>query len=222
MRAGAPAGAATDAELAALIGRGAEGLDLFLTSHQRDLFVTYIRLIERWNAAYNLTAVRDARAMAVQHILDCLAVINPLRRRGLVGAARRVLDVGSGAGLPGLVIAAMEPALEVVCVDSVGKKAAFITDAASRLGLRNAMAHHGRVESMNAPPFDVITSRAFASLGDFISATRPVLADGGVWMAMKGRMPEREIAEVPTATFHVERLNIPDSSSERCIIWGTP
>jgi 16S rRNA (guanine527-N7)-methyltransferase len=221
LRAGPPAGAATDAELAAILGRGAGGLDLALTGGERDLFVAYIRLIERWNAAYNLTAVRDPRAMAVQHVLDCLAVINPLRRRALVGAGRRILDVGSGAGLPGLVIAAMQPAVEVVCVDSVGKKAAFITDAASRLGLRNASAHHGRVESMIALPFDVITSRAFASLQDFLSATRHLLADGGVWMAMKGKSPASELAALSQATFHVEPLQIPGSDSERCIVWAS-
>ena len=189
---------------------------------QVELFVSYIRLIERWNGAYNLTAIRDPRAMAVQHVLDCLAVIRPLRRRGLTAAGHRVLDVGSGAGLPGLVIAAMEPDLEIVCVDSVGKKAAFITEAASRLGLRNATGLHRRVESIGASKFDVITSRAFSALDAFFGATRPLLAEQGTWLAMKAKRPDTELALITGVTFHVEPVVVPRLDGERCLVWAMP
>ncbi len=214
-----PVAAVPDTELAALIAGAAPGLEISLTSVQVDLLVAYVRLIGRWNAAYNLTAVREPRAMVVQHILDCLAVIAPLRRRLAAVAGCRLLDVGSGAGLPGLVIAAVEPELEVICVDSVGKKAAFVTHAASALGLKNLTALHCRVEDMPDARFDVIASRAFASLGDFLGSTRRLLAEGGSWMAMKGKVPSAEIAALPDFTFHVEPLVVPGLDAARCLVW---
>jgi 16S rRNA (guanine527-N7)-methyltransferase len=210
-----------DAELAALIVGAQPALHISLTPAQVGLLVAYVRLMGRWNAAYNLTAVREPRAMVVQHVLDCLAVVAPLRRR-LAVAGRRLLDVGSGAGLPGLVIAAVEPRLEVVCVDSVGKKAAFITQAASALALTNLSAEHRRVEDMPDERFDVITSRAFASLADFFGATRRLLADEGSWMAMKGKLPSVEIAALPDLAFHVEPLRVPGLDAARCIVWARP
>jgi 16S rRNA (guanine527-N7)-methyltransferase len=217
-----PAAAATDGELADLLAEGADALALALTPAQIDLFVAYVRLIAHWNGAYNLTAVRDPRAMVFQHILDCLAVIVPLRRRGLARAGARLLDVGSGAGLPGLVIAAAEPALNVVCVDSVGKKAAFITHAVAALGLKNATALHGRVEAVAEAGFDVVTSRAFASLADFFSTTRSLLAEQGGWMAMKGKVPHDELALLQNVAFHVEPLVVPGLAADRCVIWAHP
>jgi 16S rRNA (guanine527-N7)-methyltransferase len=215
-----PAAAVPDTELAALIVGGAPGLEVSLTSAQVDLLVAYVRLIGRWNAAYNLTAVREPRAMVVQHILDCLAVIAPLRRRLAAVAGCRLLDVGSGAGLPGLVIAAVEPQLGVTCVDSVGKKAAFITHAAGALGLKNLSVQHRRVEDMPDERFDVVASRAFASLGDFFGSTRRLLAEGGSWMAMKGKVPSDEIAALPDVTFHVEPLVVPGLDAARCLVWA--
>jgi 16S rRNA (guanine527-N7)-methyltransferase len=219
----APGTTVTDAELAALLSDGAAELGLPLTLAQVDGFVAYLRLIERWNGAYNLTAVREPRAMVVQHILDCLAVIAPLRReRGATDRAR-LLDVGSGAGLPGVVIAAVEPALRVVCVDSVGKKAAFVTHAAAALGLKNLSALHRRVEELpTTEPFDVITSRAFASLADFLAATRRLLGTGGVWMAMKGKTPGGELAGLGAVAFHVEPIAVPGLNAERCLVWVRP
>jgi 16S rRNA (guanine527-N7)-methyltransferase len=159
--------------------------------------------------------------MLTQHLFDCLAVIEPLRR---VAGAGRLLDVGSGGGLPGVVIALLCPGWQVVCVDTVGKKAAFIQQAAVELRLPNLRAQHARVESLALPPFDVITSRAFASLQDFVRLTRTSLAPGGVWMAMKGKRPDDELAGLPADidVFHVEQLTVPDLAAERCIVWMRP
>jgi 16S rRNA (guanine527-N7)-methyltransferase len=192
-----------------------------LTPTQRSCFEAYLALLSRWNATYNLTAVRDPAQMLVQHLGDCLAVIPPLRRRLAEVPARRLLDVGSGGGLPGLVIAAMEPGLDVTCVDSVGKKVAFVRQAAGELGLRNLHAEHVRVEQWRAAPFELITARAFASLADLVQMTRPLLASGGAWLAMKGRRPDDEIAALPPDidVFHVEPLQVPALDAERCIVW---
>jgi 16S rRNA (guanine527-N7)-methyltransferase len=183
----------------------------------------YLALLARWNATYNLTAVRDLAEMRVQHLADCLAVAPPLRRE-LGGRAARILDVGSGGGLPGVVLAVAEPGWDVSCVDAVGKKTAFVRQVAAELALPNLHAVHARVEALEAPPFDVITSRAFASLADFVRLTRPLLADGGVWMAMKGKRPDDEITALPpdAEVFHVEPLTVPGLAAERCLIWIRP
>jgi len=185
---------------------------------QTSALVQYLGLLQRWNATYNLTAVRDPEAMLSQHLADCLAVVPPLQRRAGQG---RLLDVGSGGGLPGVVIAMMLPSWDVTCVDAVAKKAAFVRQAAGALALPNLHAVHARVEDLKAPPFDVVTSRAFASLADFVSLTRRHLAPGGAWMAMKGRVPDDEIAALPAdiEVFHVEPLQVPGLDAQRCLIW---
>ncbi|MFY9511105.1 MAG: 16S rRNA (guanine(527)-N(7))-methyltransferase RsmG [Rubrivivax sp.] len=192
-----------------------------MTPAQSAALQTYLGLLQRWNSTYNLTAVRDPAEMATQHLADCLAVLPALQRECPQG---RVLDVGSGGGLPGVVIAIMVPALDVSCVDTVGKKAAFIRQAAGTLQLRNLHAEHARVEQLKAAPFDLITSRAFASLPDFVRLTRGLLAPGGVWMAMKGRAPDDEIAALPTDidVFHVEQLAVPGLDAQRCLVWMRP
>jgi 16S rRNA (guanine527-N7)-methyltransferase len=183
----------------------------------------YLALLARWNVAYNLTAVREPAQMRLWHLADCLAVVEPLRRH-LAARPARILDVGSGAGLPGVVLAAAEPAWHVTCVDSVGKKAAFIRQVAGELALPNLHAEHARVEDLRAPPFDTIVSRAFASLADFVRRTRPLLAPGGVWMAMKGKRPDDEIAVLPTGfeAFRVEPLVVPGLDADRCLVWMRP
>ena len=214
-------------EVAAL-RRDAVALGLTLPDPTLLGLLFYLVLLRKWNAAYNLTAVRDAAQMRTQHLADCLAVLTPLRHeigpRPGRNPALRLLDVGSGGGLPGLVLALVEPAWQVTCVDSVGKKAAFIRQAAGELGLRNLQAVHARVEALPGPPFDVITSRAFSSLPDFVRLTRPLLAPGGVWMAMKGRRPDDELAALPADidVFHVEPLTVPGLDAERCLIWMRP
>ena len=216
---------AVGGEVAAL-RRDAAALGLALPDATFEGLLSYLVLLRKWNAAYNLTAVRDAAQMRTQHLADCLAVLTPLRREIGPGPGRspRLLDVGSGGGLPGLVLALVEPAWQVTCVDSVGKKAAFIRQAAGELGLRNVQAAHARVEALPGLPFNVITSRAFSSLPDFVRLTRPLLAPGGVWMAMKGRRPDDEQAALPTDidVFHVEPLTVPGLDAERCLIWMRP
>jgi 16S rRNA (guanine527-N7)-methyltransferase len=182
----------------------------------------YLDLLARWNAAYNLTALRDPTQMRTHHVADCLAVVEPLRRQLGEAATVRILDVGSGGGLPGVVLAIAEPAWDVTCVDAVGKKAAFVRQVASELGVPNLRAEHARIEEMKAVPFDVITSRAFASLADFAALTRHLLRPaGGVWMAMKGKPPQDEIAALPSGieAFRVETLQVPGLNAERCLVW---
>jgi 16S rRNA (guanine527-N7)-methyltransferase len=196
-------------------------LGLALTVAQTSALSLYLDLLQRWNATYNLTAVRDRAGMLTQHLADCLAVIPPLQRRARQG---RLLDVGSGGGLPGVVIATLLPGWDVTCVDAVAKKTAFVRQVAGSLSLPNLHAEHSRVESLQAPPFDVITSRAFASLTDFTELTRKHLAPGGAWLAMKGRVPDDEMAALSpdVDVFHVEPLHVPGLNAQRCLVWMQP
>lgn len=185
-------------------------------------------LLQHWGRTYNLTAIRDGEQLLTHHLADCLAAVAPLERhlagrRVAEGAQPTLLDVGSGGGLPGVVLAMACPHLDVTCVDAVGKKAAFVRQVAAELGLPNLHAEHARVEAM-AGHFDVVASRAFASLADFCALTRARLADGGVWLAMKGQRPDTEAAALPpdVTMFHVEPLVIPGLDAERCLVWMRP
>ncbi len=205
--------------------KGLDGLGLTLMPDQQSQLLAYMDLIAKWTKVYNLTAVRNANEMLTHHLLDSLAVIAPLRRELAklnvpAGEGYKLLDVGSGAGLPGVVIAITCPEVSVSCVDTVAKKAAFIQQVAATLKLPNLKGIHARVESLTGP-FDVVCSRAFASLIDFTSWSQSALADHGVWMAMKGKYPEQEIAALPESAkvFHVEQLEVPGLDAERCIIW---
>ena len=210
-----------DASLSRL-NDAATALQLPLPEREALRLLDFVALLRRWNSTYNLTAVRDPDEMLVQHLFDCLAVVPPFQR-ALAGAASepRVLDVGSGGGLPGIVLAMLLPGVRVVCVDTVGKKAAFIRQAAVELRLPNLQAEHSRVESLRAEPFDLITSRAFASLADFARLTQRHLATSGIWAAMKGKRPDRDVAELTPdiEVFHVEPLHVPELDAERCLIW---
>ena len=194
-------------------------LELNLDAHQVDQLLRYMDLIQKWNKVYNLTSLRDRAEMLTHHLLDSLSVIRPL----LSQAGKRplrLLDVGSGAGLPGVVIAICCPGIVVHCVDTVAKKAAFIQQAAAALVLPNLRGVHARVESL-LETYDVITSRAFASLADFVNLSGAALAQDGVWMAMKGKHPAQEIHALAPAVyvFHVEQLKVPGLDAERCLIW---
>jgi 16S rRNA (guanine527-N7)-methyltransferase len=195
-----------------------EALGLAPSDAQLQQLQAYLALLQRWNSTYNLTALRDPAEMLTHHLADCLAVLKPLTAALPAG---RVLDVGSGGGLPGAVLAIMCPALQVSCVDTVGKKAAFIRQVAAELRLPNLHAEHARVEQLKRPPFDLITSRAFASLLDFTTLTQHLLAPGGLWMAMKGRAPDEEVAVLPAGVqvFHVEPLAVPGLDAQRCLVW---
>lgn len=220
MTAGTPPTAPGDAPAAAL-RQITEALQLQASPSQIDALARYLALLQRWNGTYNLTAVRDPAAMLHQHLADCLAVLPALARQP---TARRVLDVGSGGGLPGVVIALMRPDLDVTCVDTVGKKAAFIRQVAVELGLRQLHAVHARVEQLRHGPYDLITARAFATLADLVTLTRSQLGPGGCWMAMKGRVPDDEIDTLPAdvEVFHVEPLAIPGLDAQRCLVWLRP
>ncbi|TWO71063.1 16S rRNA (guanine(527)-N(7))-methyltransferase RsmG [Caenimonas sedimenti] len=198
-------------------GLGALGLDL--DDGQVAQLLAYQALIHKWNKIYNLTAVREPEAMLRQHLLDSLAAVPPLRRFA-AGRPLRVLDVGSGAGLPGAVFAICNPELQVACVDAVHKKAAFLRQSASELKLKNLQGLHARVETL-AGPYDLVCSRAFASLADFVTWSAGALAEQGTWMAMKGKLPKQELADLPTdiEVFHVERLQVPLLDADRCIVW---
>ena len=200
------------------LASAARELDLDLSDAQLDQLLAYLALLQKWNKVYNLTAVRDAAQMLSHHLVDSLSVIAPLQRHG---APARLMDVGAGGGLPGVVIAICCPGTDVSCVDAVAKKATFIQQVAAELKLPNLHGVHSRVEQLEAEPFGVITSRAFASLADFTSLTRQLLADGAVWMAMKGQHPADEIAALPADVdvFHVEQLAVPGLDAQRCLIW---
>ena len=208
---------------------GVQALGLTLTGAQLDLLLEFLALLQKWNKVYNLTAVRDPQEMLTHHLLDSLAAVAPLRKQvaGLPQggvAAVKLLDVGSGGGLPGVVFAICCPEVDVSCVDTVGKKAAFIQQAAVALKLRNLHGIHARVETL-AGPFDIISCRAFAALPAFVSWSRAALAvPQGVWLAMKGKHPEDEIAALPAGVqvFHVEPLAVPGLNAERCIVWMRP
>ncbi len=216
--------------MAALIDRildaGAK-LGLNLSAQQAQLLADYLALIQKWTKVYNLTAVRDPEEMLTHHLFDSLSVIAPLQRQLAEmrkgEGAKKLLDVGSGAGLPGVVIAICCPAVKVDCVDTVGKKAAFIQQVAVSLGLKNLRGVHARVESLT-DGYDVISSRAFASLVDFTTWSRSAVGAGGVWMGMKGKHPADELAALSpdVEVFHVEQLSVPGLDAERCIVWMRP
>ena len=206
----------------AVLRAGLTELHVSLSDAQVQGLLDYQNLIGKWTKVYNLTAVRDPAEMLTHHLLDSLAAVAPLQKhlqgRGLSAAS--LLDVGSGAGLPGVVLAICCPGLAVTCVDTVGQKAAFIKHVALALGLPNLSGLHARVETITQP-FDVICSRAFASLADFAGWSQAALSPGGVWMALKGKHPAEELAMLPSdvVVFHVEPLAVPGLAAERCIIW---
>jgi 16S rRNA (guanine527-N7)-methyltransferase len=211
-----------DAGLEPALRAGLAKLGLEVGPPEVDKLLAYLALIARWTRVYNLTALRDPGEMLSHHLLDSLSVIAPLRREHPPGG--RLLDVGSGAGLPGVVIAVLCPDVQVVCVDTVAKKASFIRQVAAELALPNLRAEHSRVEAMKPEAFDTVTSRAFASLADFVHLTMRHLAPGGQWMAMKGRRPDDEIANLPEEVVvrDVEPLLVPGLDAQRCLVWMRP
>ncbi|MCX7238832.1 MAG: 16S rRNA (guanine(527)-N(7))-methyltransferase RsmG [Burkholderiales bacterium] len=204
--------------------QGLAALGLTLTDAQIEQLFGYLDLLQKWGRVYNLTAVRDPAEMLTHHLLDSLAVVAPLRRQlaasGLTDAPLRLLDVGSGAGLPGVVIAIVCPEIAVDCVDTVAKKAAFVQQVAVSLKLPQLRGLHARVESLT-DSYPVVCSRAFASLQDFTALSGKALAQHGIWMALKGKHPADEIAALPklVEVFHVEPLQVPGLDAQRCIVW---
>lgn len=204
------------------LSAGVSALGLTLSEAQIGQLLAYLALLQKWNRVYNLTALRDPQEMLTHHLLDSLTAVPPLLRH-TAGQPARVLDVGSGGGLPGIVLAICRPELDVSCVDTVAKKAAFVQQVAAALKLPHLRGVHARVESLTGP-FDVICCRAFASLPDFVTWSRGALAGQGVWMAMKGKHPQAEIDALPAdvQVFHVEPLTVPGLDAERCMVWMRP
>jgi 16S rRNA (guanine527-N7)-methyltransferase len=208
---------------------GLKSLKLNLLPSQVDALLAYMALIQKWNKVYNLTALRSSDEMLTHHLLDSLSVVLPLRAQletmGLTQG--KLLDVGSGGGLPGVVLAIVMPQWRITCVDTVAKKAAFVQQVSASLVLPNLRGLHARVESLRADAgegFDVVASRAFASLPDFVNWSTEALLPHGVWMAMKGKLPTEEMAALPThaQVFHVEPLHVPGLDAERCVVWMRP
>lgn len=205
--------------LADTLKKGVAELRLALSDQQLERLLDYLALLAKWNAVYNLTAVRDPAQMVVQHLLDSLAAVPAFT------AARRVLDVGAGGGLPGMVLAiwAQEarPDMRIAMIDTVHKKTAFLTQVKAELGLSNVTVYTGRVEALEvAEPFDVITSRAFADLADFVTWSGHLLAPGGQFIAMKGVAATDETGRLPAAWRVVEKtpLTVPGLGAERHLV----
>ena len=206
---------------AALIAAAAE-LDAVLTNEQADLLVRFAALLVRWNAIHNLTAISSFSGVLSHHLLDSLAILRPIS--SIFGqSARRVLDVGAGGGLPGIPLAIARPPWQLTLVDKAQKKVAFLTQAKLELGLRNLACVHARVEEMDAPPFDLIVSRAFSSLVDFVGVSGHLLAPGGWWAAMKGVYPKAELKDIRSTlpgirVVDVVKLDVPRLDAERHLI----
>lgn len=221
--------APASADLAATLQAGIQALGLHLDASQQQSLLDFLDLLQKWNKVYNLTAVRNPQEMLTHHLLDSLAAVPALQRHLATLPAQqatqaRLLDVGCGGGLPGVVFAICCPQLTVHCVDTVAKKAAFIQQAAASLHLANLTGIHARVESLTGP-YAVVSSRAFAALADFTAWSRPAIAADGVWLAMKGKQPDEEMAAVDATlaqVFHVEPLAVPGLDAQRCIVWLRP
>lgn len=208
--------------------QGAAQLGLHLSVEQFDKLMAFLDLLQKWNKVYNLTSVRDPQEMVSLHMLDSLAAVPALQRHvaslgKAAGERTRQLDVGSGGGLPGVVFAICCPEVDIDCVDTVAKKAAFLQQAAVSLKLPNLKGIHARVETLKGP-YEVVSCRAFASLIDFTTWSRRAIADNGIWFAMKGKHPQDEIDALGKGVqvFHVEPLQVPGLDAERCIVWAKP
>lgn len=200
--------------------QGASTLGLNLNDTQIAQLLGYHALIQKWNKVYNLTAIRDPAEMLTHHLLDSLAIVAPLVRH-TAGAVVNMLDVGAGAGLPGVLVAICCPQVAVTCVDAVAKKMAFVQQVATELKVPHLKALHARVETLT-DKYDIITSRAFATLLDFVTGSRAALrSETGVWLAMKAKDTAVEVAALPAdvEVFHVEQLTVPGLDVERCIVW---
>lgn len=179
-----------EAPLATQLQLGCDELKLFPGAVQRQQLMDYLALFSKWNKAYNLTSIRDGTQMVTRHLLDSLAIAPFL-------TGRRFIDVGTGAGLPGVPLAIMCPDREFHLLDSNGKKARFLFQVKTALGLDNIAVHQARVESfLAAEPYDAVLSRAFASLQDMVHGCRHLLAPDGCFLAMKGALPTEELASV--------------------------
>lgn len=207
-------------EFSALLNQGAAKLAISLSARQIEKLLDYLALLVKWNSVYNLTSVRDPQQMVIQHLLDAMSSLFAFK------GAKKVLDVGTGGGLPGIVIAiwAMEaePDMQVHLIDTVKKKTAFLTQVKAELGLEKVTVHSGHVEKLASETmFDVITSRAFAELIDFVNLSGHLLEQDGSMIALKGKKPDEEILRLPLAwkVEKVESLSVPGMQADRHLVW---
>jgi 16S rRNA (guanine527-N7)-methyltransferase len=202
--------------LSAVLGEGIAAMHLDVTPAQQDKLMDYLAMMFKWNAVYNLTSLRDPMQMVTHHLLDSLAAVPAF------AAARNVLDVGSGGGLPGIVLAIVRPDMNVSMIDTVHKKTAFLTQVKAQLSLANVTVYTARVEQLQvSDKFDVITSRAFADLSDFVNWSSHLLADGGRYIALKGVAPKDEQERLPAEwkVAGVEPLHVPKLDAERHLVF---
>lgn len=195
------------------LDEGLARLEISPTTEQREQLLELLALLHKWNRAYNLTAVRSLDEMVSRHLLDSAAVLPYI-------TGPRLLDVGSGAGFPGLVLAILAPQLKVSLLDSNGKKVRFQRQAVLELGLANVTPLQARVEALESPPFTQVISRAFASLLDFVTLSDHLLADGGQWLAMKGPGVDEELEALPDTLAVVQRqtLQVPFEAAQRQLL----
>ncbi|OMG93186.1 16S rRNA (guanine(527)-N(7))-methyltransferase RsmG [Achromobacter xylosoxidans] len=184
----------------------------------------YLAQMQRWNRTYNLTAIRDPQQMLVQHLFDSLAAVGPFSEAlGAPGTPAKIYDVGSGGGLPGVVLAVMRPEWSVTCIDAVEKKTAFVQQMSGALALPNLQARHARIETLEPAHCNIVTSRAFASLEDFAMLAGRHVDNDGTLVAMKGKVPDDEIqalhARGEWQVDHIQPLQVPELQAERCLIW---
>jgi 16S rRNA (guanine527-N7)-methyltransferase len=201
--------------LAQVLASGIKELELDLNQQQHEQLLDYLALLFKWNAVYNLTSVRDPIQMMTHHVLDSLAAVHAFK-----GAAN-VLDVGAGGGLPGMVLAISRPDMKVSMIDTVHKKTAFLTQVKAELGLANVTVHTKKVQDLEvATKFDVITSRAFADLSDFVNWSGHLLAEGGQFIALKGTAPPEEQERLPTEwkVTELRPIKVPELQAERHLV----
>ena len=203
-------------ECKTLLDNGIAALHLELGEDQRNQLMSYLALLVKWNFVYNLTSVRNPRDMVTQHLVDSLSVVSVFKQ------ATAILDVGSGGGLPGIVLAIVYPDKRVDLIDTVNKKTAFLKQVKAELMLKNVTVHTGRVEQLsNSNLFDVITSRAFSELTNFVNWSGHLLADQGNMIALKGKLPSGEIEQLPDKwkITEIREIHVPGMDAERHLIW---
>ncbi|MBV1774617.1 16S rRNA (guanine(527)-N(7))-methyltransferase RsmG [Burkholderiaceae bacterium DAT-1] len=205
------------------LNEGLTKLGLTLETEVSEKLLDYLELLSKWNRVYSLTAITEPSRMVSHHLLDSMAALPPIT--GIMPEGGRLLDVGSGGGQPGIPFAIARPDWQITLLDSNHKKTTFLRQAVIELGLKNVSVICDRVEAVPAEhPFDVITSRAFADLGDFVRLTRHLLTKGGQWAALKGVRPYEEMAALPSDihTRVVESLDVPGLAAERCVVFMEP
>ncbi|MCE3608345.1 16S rRNA (guanine(527)-N(7))-methyltransferase RsmG [Massilia sp. P8910] len=202
--------------IAPVLANGIKELKLDLNEQQHGQLLDYLALLAKWNSVYNLTSVRDPMQMVTHHALDSLAAVSAFE------GATSVLDVGAGGGLPGIVLAIARPSMKVALIDTVHKKTAFLTQVKAELGLANVTVHTARVEQLQVPhKFDVITSRAFADLSDFVNWSGHLLAEGGKFIALKGTAPADEQQRLPSdwKVSELRPIQVPGLQAERHLVF---